>query len=187
MVLKNQSQLIKNKKREKHQSPHTALAWPDFSTQIIKKTTSPWAKRPVSPAYKIRTSLLPFRLKFRTHEQQGVKKLLPHSIRILSVYLSHLKKKSKNGKKMSFDSSRSSSANSSRKSKRGLNNSNSSNNKNSKQKTLGMGRGANSLSSSRPSFRNSPFSNFGRSPLSLYIYIYISFFFIIIFKFSLII
>lgn len=62
---------------------------------------------------------------------------------------------------MSFDSSRSSSANSSRKSKRGLNNSNSSNNQNSKQKTLGMGWGANSLSSSRSSFRSSPFSNFG--------------------------
>ncbi|CAK7330023.1 unnamed protein product [Dovyalis caffra] len=61
---------------------------------------------------------------------------------------------------MSFDSCRSSSANSSRKSKRSLNNSNSSNNKKSKQKTLGMAWGANSLSSSRSSFRNSPFSNF---------------------------
>ncbi|KAB5541284.1 hypothetical protein DKX38_014258 [Salix brachista] len=61
---------------------------------------------------------------------------------------------------MSYDSSRSS-ANTSRKSKRGLDNSNSSNNKNSKQKTLGMAWGANSLSSSRSSFHNSPFSNFG--------------------------
>ncbi|KAI9181004.1 hypothetical protein LWI28_010199 [Acer negundo] len=69
---------------------------------------------------------------------------------------------------MSFDSSRS--ANSGQKSKRSFNsgnsndNSNSSNNNNKKkssQKTLGMAWGSNSLSSSRSSFRKSPFSNIG--------------------------
>ncbi|XP_059647846.1 DNA repair protein REV1 isoform X2 [Cornus florida] len=68
---------------------------------------------------------------------------------------------------MSFDSSRS--ANSDSKSKRSLNSaysnpsSNSNNNKKKKtnQKTLGMAWGPNSRSSSRSSFRNSPFSDFG--------------------------
>ncbi|XP_065870416.1 DNA repair protein REV1 [Euphorbia lathyris] len=65
---------------------------------------------------------------------------------------------------MSHESTRS--ANSGQKSKRSLANSNSSshsnkNSKNSKQKTLGMAWGANSLSSSRSSFRSSPFSDFG--------------------------
>ncbi|XP_020536171.2 DNA repair protein REV1 isoform X2 [Jatropha curcas] len=68
---------------------------------------------------------------------------------------------------MSHDSSRS--ADSSRRSKRSFNNSNSSNysktssknTKSTKQKTLGVAWGANSLTSSRSSFRSSPFSNFG--------------------------
>ncbi|XP_058007455.1 DNA repair protein REV1 isoform X2 [Hevea brasiliensis] len=68
---------------------------------------------------------------------------------------------------MSRESSRS--ANSGQRSKRSLNSSNYSNNSNSSnkkskisnQKTLGMAWGANSLSSSRSSFRTSPFSDFG--------------------------
>ncbi|KAL5788177.1 hypothetical protein ACOSP7_005126 [Xanthoceras sorbifolium] len=74
---------------------------------------------------------------------------------------------------MSFDSSRS--ANSGQKSKRSFNSNNSNNNSNinsnkidksnkkkkSNQKTLGMAWGSNSLSSSRSSFRKSPFSDFG--------------------------
>ncbi|XP_048231552.1 DNA repair protein REV1 isoform X2 [Ricinus communis] len=65
--------------------------------------------------------------------------------------------------KMSHDSSRS--ANSGQKSKRSLNNLNSTNtsnkkSKSSKQKTLGMAWGSNSVSSSRSSFRSSPFSDF---------------------------
>ncbi|KAM7460229.1 hypothetical protein LguiB_036385 [Lonicera macranthoides] len=66
---------------------------------------------------------------------------------------------------MSFDSSRS--ANSDSKSKRSLNSTslNSSGNSNKKkktnQKTLGMAWGSNSRSSSRSSFRSSPFSDFG--------------------------
>ncbi|WCJ17827.1 DNA-directed DNA polymerase [Euphorbia peplus] len=65
---------------------------------------------------------------------------------------------------MSHDSNRS--GNSGQNSKRSIGNSGSSNQsnkntKNSKQKTLGMAWGANSLSSSRSSFRNSPFSDFG--------------------------
>ncbi|XP_043813942.1 DNA repair protein REV1 isoform X4 [Manihot esculenta] len=68
---------------------------------------------------------------------------------------------------MSRESSRS--ANSGQRSKRSFNNSSYSNNSNSSnkktkttnQKTLGMAWGANSLSSSRSSFRTSPFSDFG--------------------------
>lgn len=71
--------------------------------------------------------------------------------------------------KMSFDSSRS--ANSDSKSKRSLNSTslNTSGNSNKKkktnQKTLGMAWGSNSRSSSRSSFRSSPFSDFGRFSL----------------------
>ncbi|XVE93451.1 hypothetical protein REPUB_Repub01dG0193800 [Reevesia pubescens] len=63
---------------------------------------------------------------------------------------------------MSMDSSRSANSNS----KRSFNSNSSNNNSSSKkrksnQKTLGMAWGANSLSSSRSSFRSSPFSDFG--------------------------
>uniref|UniRef100_A0A2P2KDF9 Uncharacterized protein n=1 Tax=Rhizophora mucronata TaxID=61149 RepID=A0A2P2KDF9_RHIMU len=51
------------------------------------------------------------------------------------------------------------------------NNSSNSRNKNSRQKTLGMAWGANSLSASRSSFRSSPFSDFGRFPLSLFLFL----------------
>ncbi|TXG64111.1 hypothetical protein EZV62_011105 [Acer yangbiense] len=71
---------------------------------------------------------------------------------------------------MSFDSSRL--ANSGLKSKRTFNSNNSDNNSNNKkeksnQKTLGMAWGSNSLSSSRSSFRKSPFSNIGRKESKL--------------------